>query len=857
MRTRTHIIMHVSNLCILFVAFLFAACCEEQLVYLKKTELPADKTIHLTASRMQVVTRSGDTDIHFDAGTFYRLFAAETPDSGATYVWDEGLLIHSLGVETDVHEIRYGLASTEDTQGSTVSYTTGTKLDFYGITFGTNVDPLGDSSPVSAIGDEATCYKVSYDATADSIPDILYSTNLKKITEENAGGAMKFTHSLSSVKFKISRQEQESSKITNGTAKDLSKVTLEKIEVIEPKREGTFDIVSGTWSYEESTDTLIRPFYERKEGDEAIAIPVETNGSYAEVPGTMSIFPNTGQKAVKVRITLSVDGTEVVEDYAINSGTYDRDKDVMTYSPFQFESNYQYTLSILLLESGMRVIAIIPAKYEWIDYDVASVDAYLGQPVTFNGLMWMDRNLGAKTADCENDFYGSIGYYYQHGRNIPYILDSEKLETFYFKEDGSDKETKEFPADNNFFIMTNDEQNREAGLYLESANLEFVDKYSALYWRAGKPTTYKKSVDALNKFSESEKKALEEAQLQCVYTYDHEGKPVYGIRQPSIAESLEEKEIIRFPGDSLTGDDYGKTHDYYKFTCVRNLDPIDKKNKGNLSLVWTCYDGYESANIYNNGKGLWNDINDQPCPKGWRLPTHADAVNFMPQDPSMKEDYYKLRWQNTKWSNASFTETSLEQTIYGKVTKEDNTVYYVLYMLKNPYTEQAYRIRIQTHFCKYTENGCTKESQNKRYISVSRFTADATHGLSYYVNKDNNDVDNQESKLWKDPVETIYFPCAGFIVTEYRAETILKGNPPNITISYTTNENDPVFPDLRSFGTGSVIRTSEDAASTGNRKSNAIYLSTTNFGVSNTNDTRRSLGEQVRCVRDISAKGNE
>ena len=51
---------------------------------------------------------------------------------------------------------------------------------------------------------------------------------------------------------------------------------------------------------------------------------------------------------------------------------------------------------------------------------------YMGQPVTFGNQMWMDRNLGAKSADCENDWWNCRGYYYQYGRNIPYMLDMEK-----------------------------------------------------------------------------------------------------------------------------------------------------------------------------------------------------------------------------------------------------------------------------------------------------------------------------------------------------------------------------------------------------------------------------------------------
>ena len=76
---------------------------------------------------------------------------------------------------------------------------------------------------------------------------------------------------------------------------------------------------------------------------------------------------------------------------------------------------------ITVLDDDVRTIAIAPQVYEDI---IVPLDPPLGQPVTFANLMWMDRNLGATSADCENDWENTRGYYYQYGRNIPYILDT-------------------------------------------------------------------------------------------------------------------------------------------------------------------------------------------------------------------------------------------------------------------------------------------------------------------------------------------------------------------------------------------------------------------------------------------------
>jgi hypothetical protein len=787
-----------------------------------------DNTLHLSASRLQVVTRSGDEDVYFDEGTFYRLFAA---DSGKC---DWGILNNSLGVETEGHEIMYNLTSTSATGGSTASYPTGGKADIYGVTFGMAVDPLEYSESVSVGEESPTLYKVAYDASADNIPDLLFSNNLKNITSENEGTPLKFRHSLSSIKFKISRQEQDADKVENGTSKDLAKVTLKKIEVIEPKSEGTFDIVTGKWCYEENTESNTRTFYELEENADPISIPVETNGAYAEVPGVMSIFPN--EDYVTIRITLMADETEVVEDYKITSGTFDKTLDKMVYSYFPFESNYQYTLSILLLESGMRVIAIIPEKYEWIDYDVASIDAYLGQPVTFNGIMWMDRNLGAKTADCENDFYGSIGYYYQYGRNIPYILDTDKFK--HFIKDNN----KNTNFNSHVYFMTTDAINNELVGVVEDItethnDTEVTNQYSPYY-----RYTYKN-------LSEADKATLEEEQLQSVYTYDHKGEKVYGIRQESHASALKNTRLIRYPGDVLykvdengnyVTDENGNkivdddlTREYYKFSCVRD------KASNNLSMchAWTNYDGALAGGQEYYGRDMWLDTNNQPCPRGWRLPTKEDAEKFMPDTVTI--------WTNS-WPQYTISPDCKEQRYFGKVTRDSKT-YNIVYLMKNAGTNQAYRIRIQTCFC----TGAT----NKRYVRIDRFTAEENRSLVSYLNidKSNNDLDNQNSSEWATPIETIRFPCAGFIVTDYRGGT------------GSGHKGEPIFPDMRSFGAGVVLRTSESAINDSNDKqkknreigSRVIYLATESLYVQIPNTSRRSLGDQIRCVRDISTTSDE
>ena len=65
-----------------------------------------------------------------------------------------------------------------------------------------------------------------------------------------------------------------------------------------------------------------------------------------------------------------------------------------------------------------------------VSLEVVQKFIFTFEEIEFNGLVWMDRNLGAKSVDYKNDWYNSIGNQYQWGRNIPFrdtlIVDVKK-----------------------------------------------------------------------------------------------------------------------------------------------------------------------------------------------------------------------------------------------------------------------------------------------------------------------------------------------------------------------------------------------------------------------------------------------
>lgn len=99
-----------------------------------------------------------------------------------------------------------------------------------------------------------------------------------------------------------------------------------------------------------------------------------------------------------------------------------------TTEPLEFRQNYAYTLHIAFSSDIRRVVTLVPKVYEWIEGEGNANNGFtqeqdMGQPVTFNGVLWSDRNLGATSGNptrSVEDWYNSIGYVYQYGRNIPY-----------------------------------------------------------------------------------------------------------------------------------------------------------------------------------------------------------------------------------------------------------------------------------------------------------------------------------------------------------------------------------------------------------------------------------------------------
>lgn len=342
----------------------------------------------LVAQKSHIITRAGDEVAPFESGTKYLLYAVNQENVE---------VLNGVGTERDNHTIDYG---------TVISYGS-SPISFYGATYGSTTKVPAFPSD----GGTTITETVKDDGT---LPDLMFSNNLIDQTVSNGYRLeMDFKHAMSKLKFRIVKQDETEDAEAE---KKLENATLTKIQVKGTHGTGSLDIVNGKWTYAEDEE----PLPDRTSYANATGMEVTTTSQ--KVPGELLVFPNAEDELVTISVTLTGigdNGGEKTVEYPLKK----INEQGAETGNFQFEMNHEYTLLITVLKDEVRTIAIAPQVYDWIDEN--RKDNYLGQPVTFANLMWMDRNLGAKSADCENDWENCRGYYYQYARNIPYILDKE------------------------------------------------------------------------------------------------------------------------------------------------------------------------------------------------------------------------------------------------------------------------------------------------------------------------------------------------------------------------------------------------------------------------------------------------
>ena len=707
--------------------------------------------IEFTSSRMRIITKAGDDAQKFDEGTRFRLFAVQNGTD-----WSQGGIkfYNQEGVSDADGGIEYSI------DGKKASYDVGKNLDFYGLTYGSA------GMDVEVEGSAGTAPVVNLALADNQFPDLMYSSNLKNKNSASGLLHMEFRHTLAKLKFEVLKQNE-----AEDTEKQLENVVLTRVVLKGSAHKAAFNAKTGEWT---TTQTNDRSVFESVEGMkvEASAQRLQNGGKDIE----MLVVPNNEE--LYLEITVDVDGdTGTADQKTVEYKLMASETDIL-----KLVQNHEYTLSIVVLKNDVRIVTVTPKVYDWIDVEMGEV-AYFGQPVYFGGLMWMDRNLGAQSADCENDWYHSVGYYYQHGRNIPYIFD---VDTYLAA-----------PVSSFSFIKNGYEDTDQ--------DLVFT--------------------------------------LKVIYTHDNHGNRVTTVKNANHSSgSCLYGNVAINPGDP---GDYSFVRGYIYLNGSSYVLNSSSWAKQNLDFL-NSSDAVDVGSFNNNT--FWHNVENQPCPKGWRLPGKSDMYSFMPEST-------KLYWLDG-YKSGDPLNRGIDTNLDGKITTDDdnqanyasgnknaaNEVYEWKYFagkfkidpsadksaeysypitdkngngrvygIKYEGEDKAYRVMFEQRASSYS---------SRKYVRISRF--EATSEDRFKISPDDEQW-NIHQFDWTNPVESMDIPLAGFMY-----------------------ENG-----LSDFGSGTILRAVEGD---GNGKNWTMYLRSGHNGIAVGGNSRRLLGDQIRCVRDINAK---
>lgn len=375
--------------------------------------------ITLSSYKEKVVSRAMESgDDNFAQGTKYRI-----------WVMNQGTSTPEEADETN------GIEATESKRGGIpvidMRPIERTTPDFYGFTQNSKVD-VPEAKEVTDI------YSIALQTeTNDYIDYLRGELHAPYQPEDYAQGdilQMPFRHIMSQVTFQVSKDTEVDTEIK-----------LVKIEMIgsDQNNPGTVNITSkGTYQVFTNEFEFTESEVRKIDGNNMDVPEADIASENVGELNPILIFPTfaTSESTETVPLTyLKVTFTDSEDYYKQQDAEGNSQVIVPIYNtitsvegqsaPLEFKQNYHYTLHIAFSSDIRRVVTLVPKVYEWIEGEGDASNDYMqeqdmGQPVTFNGVLWSDRNLGATSGDptrSVDDWYNSIGYVYQYGRNIPYF----------------------------------------------------------------------------------------------------------------------------------------------------------------------------------------------------------------------------------------------------------------------------------------------------------------------------------------------------------------------------------------------------------------------------------------------------
>lgn len=952
-------------------ALLAVSCVDERMF--SETELLESGTISIAANSARLITKSGLQYENFDPGTRYLLYALPHNADRSQYDWDGSVMYGTGGTETEEHLIDYG---------KDIHYQ-GKTLDFYGVTLCDTQDyPLQSNLPEGS----KTAPSVTISLDGNTLPDIMSSNTTRQHAPTDGLVEMNFIHNLSKIQFEISKHDDDK----------LENVRLHGISIRNTCGSGTLSVMDSTWTLDARNNTERIFSFDRSRSfigsDDRITTSVtglkDSDGNDAY----MLIFPNGSRhfadgtsdedRTVIVSVLLDMDGDGIFDteagDKIVDSPVYKASENNGSVEPFEFRQNYRYVLSIAILNDGVRILAVRPQVYEWIP---VPLEPYMGQPVTFGDLMWMDRNLGATSADCRYNWPETRGFYYQFGRNIPFIFDAEKFinrssETKVYRSESSNDNTyisnrgTQVDIGYEYFYTYNERGERvygavQGGILEGSSRYMVTEKVNSDGTRTGwvrknggwewegwnmssytlEPTPHYESANggySCGNFYRTVQTSGNINDGETNWESKWKGPDVTSSNiaiNPGDVHPTPGKDIIyHFIFDARFYHDYYQSGAWCVTDCVCKDDAdgsrdlrwlgmtldnwenpgeygktwveTDMKWKNYYNIpkygAWMLYDGCWETRLEDTQKVnyYWADADgnpkpsNHPCPKGWRIPTKEDFSHIFPDHTIHK------RWASTTNGNQIYilNETAgdvdarhKEAAIYG-IDSNGNKV---IYLIKRKGQKDAYRLRLKwitaktandedlTYSNYYNITSGDKVGYKLQYLEISRYPGNEDQNFDSYFNDTSkgeeiisNETDQQAAgsvpynntnkkvrKMsadefagtsfltdfddWENPTETLQIPICGFIYTTLGVDGMYDDG--NMTIlrcsDWSTN-----YDVLSRISNLSHADLPENGTYDYNEAMNWCAYIRTDQNTGLFSGSRKSLGCQIRCVRDMEVK---
>lgn len=756
------------GICLSLLSGIFISCTDEE----NLSDLPDRNTLieegkYLTGSRVD-----GETESLFEKGTPYRLLIysrplGETGDESKPYLrantvaWEAKVGTEYQHIELEDALELLGFHPIEGEKGEQQR-----SLSFYGFTYG-KPEKFIDDSYISLKKDEAGNYYREESVNEKGVLPDLFRGELTDQNEQTVllSSEIKFKHAFSQLVFDVLKQEKEWN------------IAIESVEVVGTYKQGQVDLFSGKITPLGGTcNRALLLGAESKEG----TISVDTKSKRL---GEMILFPTHNEylssgKDEKLGLQIEIVGDkDDVERFAdgevrevngvyhgtihvetIYSSTTSGDEVIPTLTPLYLKPNVSYTIRIVFMNEGVRIIAIVPQVYEWLigegTEEMPWQEQELGRTIVFDNIIWNDRNLGADGWDAKNDFENTIGYFYQANRNIPYWP--------FYKQEYDENNELPTPSEKRLVPLTAYKSTWSTAVYqpYPIVDAALIEKSKALgdTWYAQNNNIF---------YTIDEEVDNNKSYGYCVTNYSvnanywkEDDYTTHPTPRGWAIPTFEQFQSI-FPSTPFAGN----------LTFARKGDsskPSDWSAHGDLpfseevEVLRVCVPFYKEE----EGDGEHNCKDKSQCPYCKHWESIGDPGSYPKQGNTDKEYEVGPEKESNMDNEPDGDPTEGYCSVYiisregeDKITLPDkmDKVAYVqrewgtIYGIKKVGTPEAYRIRWQVRSAWKENDG---EFAPQLYVVVSRYTC----GIN-----DNLLRDNYKSYDWDNPVAETYFPIVGMV----------------------------------------------------------------------------------------------